>query len=108
MKYAWIDTHAQSFALNEMYTILDVSISGYRAWKSGGTLDHRKGNCWDNVPTESWFNSFMNKRYHGLRYATHAEIKAASFEYIDVFYNRKRPFNASLQITNSVYGTLDE
>jgi putative transposase len=50
----------------------------------------RKGNCWDNAPTESWFNSFKNERYHGQRYATHAEMKAASFEYIEVFYNRKR------------------
>ena len=50
----------------------------------------RKGNCWDNAPTESWFNSFKNERYHGLRYSTHAEMKAASFEYIEVFYNRKR------------------
>lgn len=50
----------------------------------------RKGNCWDNAPTESWFNSFKNERYHGLRYATHEEMKAASFEYIEVFYNRTR------------------
>lgn len=50
----------------------------------------RKGNCWDNAPTESWFNSFKNERIHGVRYATHADMKAASFEYIEVFYNRKR------------------
>jgi putative transposase len=50
----------------------------------------RKGNCWDNAPTESWFNSFSNERYHGVRYATQAEMKAASFEYIEVYYNRKR------------------
>lgn len=50
----------------------------------------RKGNCWDNAPTESWFNSFKNERFHGVRYATHAEMKVASFEYIEVFYNRKR------------------
>lgn len=50
----------------------------------------RKGNCWDNSPTESWFNSFKNERYHGTRYATQAEMTAASFEYIEVFYNRKR------------------
>jgi len=29
----------------------------------------RKGNCWDNAPTESWFNSFKNERVHGLRFA---------------------------------------
>ena len=50
----------------------------------------RKGNCWDNAPTESWFNSFKNERVHGIRYATHADMRAASFEYIEVFYNRKR------------------
>jgi len=50
----------------------------------------RKGNCWDNSPTESWFNSFKNERYHGVRYPSHAEMKAASFEFIEVFYNRKR------------------
>ena len=50
----------------------------------------RKGNCWDNAPTESWFNSFKNERIHGVRYATHAAMKAMSFEYIEVFYNRQR------------------
>ncbi|MEF8730204.1 MAG: IS3 family transposase [Accumulibacter sp.] len=50
----------------------------------------RKGNCWDNGPMENWFNSFKNERVHGAQYATHADIKAARFEYIEVFYNRKR------------------
>jgi transposase InsO family protein len=50
----------------------------------------RKGNCWDNAPTESWFNSFKNERVHGVRFATRAEMAAASFEYIEVFYNRER------------------
>ena len=27
---------------------------------------------------------------HGVRYATQAEIEAVTFEYIEVFYNRKR------------------
>ena len=50
----------------------------------------RKGNCWDNAPTESWFNSFKNERVHGERFPTRAEMKAMAFEYIEVFYNRKR------------------
>jgi transposase InsO family protein len=50
----------------------------------------RKGNCWDNAPTESGFNSFKNERVHGVRYTTHTEISAVAFEYIEVFYNRKR------------------
>lgn len=50
----------------------------------------RKGNCWDNAPTESWFNSFKNERVHGVRFATRAQMKAETFEYIEAFYNRKR------------------
>jgi putative transposase len=50
----------------------------------------RKGNCWDNAPTESWFNSFKNERVHGTRYATRRQATADAFEYIEVFYNRKR------------------
>ena len=55
----------------------------------------RKGNCWDNAPTESWFNSFKNERVHGLRYETRAEMTAMSFEYIEVLLNRGN-FNLSL------------
>lgn len=50
----------------------------------------RKGNCWDNAPSESWFNSFKNERVHGLRYETRDEMKAMAFDYIEVLYNRKR------------------
>lgn len=50
----------------------------------------RKGNCWDNAPTESWFNSFKNERVHGLRYETRDEMTSMTFEYIEVLYNRKR------------------
>jgi len=32
----------------------------------------RKGNCWDNAPTESFFNSLKNERVHGTIYATRA------------------------------------
>jgi putative transposase len=50
----------------------------------------RKGNCWDNAPTESFFNSLKNERVHATRYRTHQEAMADLFEYIEVFYNRSR------------------
>lgn len=50
----------------------------------------RKGNCWDNAPTESFFNSLKNERVHGTRYATRDEAKADLFNYIEPFYNRRR------------------
>jgi transposase InsO family protein len=30
----------------------------------------RKGNCWDNAPMESCFNSFKNEGVHGEKYET--------------------------------------
>jgi len=50
----------------------------------------RKGNCWDNAPTESFFNSLKNERVHGANYATRELAAADLFEYMEVFYNRKR------------------
>jgi putative transposase len=50
----------------------------------------RKGNCWDNAPTESFFNSLKNERIHGRRYRTRAEARAEVFQYIEAFYNRNR------------------
>lgn len=50
----------------------------------------RKGNCWDNAPTESFFNSLKNERVHGTRYDTRAEAMADLFDYIEPFYNRRR------------------
>ena len=50
----------------------------------------RKANCWDNAPTESFFNSLKNERVHGTRYATRADAEADLFQYIAVFYNRRR------------------
>ncbi|MBK7023788.1 MAG: hypothetical protein IPH41_09865 [Sulfuritalea sp.] len=37
MKYAWIDTHRDEFELAPMCEALTVSMSGYRAWKGGGS-----------------------------------------------------------------------
>jgi len=54
----------------------------------------RKGNCWDNAPTESFFNSLKNERVHANRYATRDEAKADVFEYIELFYNRRRRHSA--------------
>ena len=54
----------------------------------------RKGNCWDNAPTEGWFNSFNNERVFGERFATLDAMTATAFEYIEVFYNSKRLHSA--------------
>jgi putative transposase len=45
----------------------------------------RKGNGWDNAPTESWFNRFKNERIFDERVTTQEAMKATAFEYIEVF-----------------------
>jgi len=54
----------------------------------------RKGNCWDNAPSESFFNSLKNERVHGERYETRAAARADVFDYVEVFYNRVRRHSA--------------
>ena len=61
----------------------------------------RKGNCWDNAPTESWFNSFKNERIFGERFASHEAMKSHTFEYVEVFYNRTR-LHSTLGYTSPV------
>ena len=42
VKYAWIAAQGKSFPLTEMRDVLNVSVSGYRAWKRGGTPDRKR------------------------------------------------------------------
>lgn len=50
----------------------------------------RKGNCWDNAPTKSLFNTRKNERVHGESYAPRKEATSDLFHYIAMFYNRSR------------------
>lgn len=50
----------------------------------------RKGNCWDNACAESFFSTLKSEEVYRRRYATRAEARFYIFEYIAVFYNRKR------------------
>ena len=50
----------------------------------------RRGNCWDNAPTESFFASLKKEMVYRTRFATHAEARSAIFQWIEVWYNRKR------------------
>lgn len=50
----------------------------------------RRGNCWDNAPSESFFHTLKTELTHHQRYRTREEAKQDIFEYIEVFYNRQR------------------
>jgi transposase InsO family protein len=50
----------------------------------------RKANCWDNAVSESFFATLKTELVHHEDFRTRVEARSALFEYIEVFYNRKR------------------
>jgi putative transposase len=49
-----------------------------------------KGDCWDNAMMESFWSTLKTELIHQTGYATRDQARAAIFEYIEVFYNKKR------------------
>ena len=54
----------------------------------------RKGDCYDNAPTESFFHTLKTELVHHRRYATRDEATRDIFAYIEGFYNRTRRHSA--------------
>ena len=50
----------------------------------------RKGDCWDNAVMESFFGTLKTELTHHQRYVTCQEAYHDLFEYIEIFYNRRR------------------
>jgi putative transposase len=48
------------------------------------------GNCYDNAVVESFFGVLKRERVIRVRYRNREQARADLFEYIEVFYNRKR------------------
>lgn len=63
----------------------------HRLTKRGITLSMSgKGDCWDNAVMESFWATLKTELVHHERFATREHARAAIFEYIEVFYNRRR------------------
>jgi transposase InsO family protein len=50
----------------------------------------RKGDCWDNAVAESFFATMKTELVYHQRYEGHQDTLHSIFEYIEVFYNRRR------------------
>ena len=50
----------------------------------------RKGDCWDNAVAESFFHTLKVELVHRNRFKTRDEAKRSIFEYVEMYYNRKR------------------
>jgi len=62
----------------------------------------RKGNCWDNAVAESFFKSFKTELIYGNKLIPKEQMKLDIFEYIEIWYNKKRRHSALN------YATIDE
>ena len=63
----------------------------------------RRGNCYDNAYVESFFHSLKVELVHRQRFKTRDEARAAIFEYIEVWYNRRRKHSALGNISPMAY-----
>lgn len=68
----------------------------------------RRGNCYDNAPTESFFGKLKAEWVHGQHYHTHAEAKQHIFQYIELFYNRQRKHAALGYVSPVVFEELHQ
>jgi len=50
----------------------------------------RKGNCYDNAVTETFFKTLKTELIYHNQYKTREEAELSIFEYIEIFYNRHR------------------
>jgi len=54
----------------------------------------RKGNCWDNAVAESFFKSLKTELIYGNKLITKEQMELEIFEYIEIWYNKKRRHSA--------------
>ena len=50
----------------------------------------RKGNCWDNAVAESFFKSLKTELIYGNKLIFKKQMESEIFQYIEIWYNRKR------------------
>jgi transposase InsO family protein len=65
----------------------------------------RKGDCWDNAVAESFFHTLKTELVYHERYKTREQARSSIFEYIEVFYNRKRRHSANCSMSPANFET---
>jgi putative transposase len=50
----------------------------------------KKGDCWDNAVAESFFGTLKTELVHHEKYKTREQARLNIFDYIEVFYNKRR------------------
>ena len=68
----------------------------------------RRGNCWDNAAMERFFGSLKTEWVYGKKYASREIAKNDLFNYIEVFYNRKRRHASLGYVTPAAFEKRNE
>ena len=67
----------------------------------------RKANCYDNAVVESFFKTIKTELTRRRKFCTKDEAKSAIFEYIEIFYNRKRMHSTLGYLSPAEYERLN-
>lgn len=65
----------------------------------------RKGNCWDNAVVESFFATLKKELFYTQSWADIEQLQSALFEYLEVYYNRKRRHSSLGYVSPEEYET---
>lgn len=97
LKNALIDRKVESGVIFHSDQGIQYTSDNFRkVLKDNGFIQSmsRKGNCYDNAITESFFHTLKTELVHRTKYKTREEARRSIFEYIEIFYNRKRLHSA--------------
>jgi transposase InsO family protein len=68
----------------------------------------RRGDCWDNACAETFFKTLRAELIRGKIYRSKEDARAEIFEYVEVFYNRKRLHSYLGYLTPTEFEELEE
>jgi transposase InsO family protein len=98
VRFGFVDEHRKIWPVRVMCEVLGLSA---RSSASARLPDSsitpsmsRKGDCCDNAPMESFFQTLKTERVHHRVYATRAEARRDLFAYVEGFYNYRRLHSA--------------
>ncbi len=63
----------------------------------------KKGDCWDNAVAESFFATLKTELVASADWPTREAARAAVFEYVEIWYNRRRLHSSLGYVTPMAY-----
>ena len=66
----------------------------------------RKGDCWDNAVAESFFATIKRELINRAVWINQKNLRMAVYEYVEVFYNRRRRHSTNGNLCPSEYESI--